>query len=434
MELQAGVVLAGRYRLERKIGEGGMGAVWVAKNLSVGTEVAVKTLTLDASANSEIVMRFRREAYLLACVQSDHVCRVLDFASDERYGHILVLEFIRGQSIHEHLKERLLSVEEALDIGTDVARGMLDLHRASIVHRDLKPGNVLLEQRADGRMRALIVDFGLGRRMRTEQEDASGITSMDTALGTLEYMAPEQIVNSRGAGPQADIYSLGAILYRSVTGRHLFGELRGAPLAQAKLGHDPPLFASGRSDPIAVGFEAIVQKTLKRKPADRYATTDELLADLLALHRRRDEIARSAAPLPRAPAPSAPPVGVAAPLPRGESPWAKSKPPDPPIEPAPNRGDRARKQGFSGVSVFFVALISMIAGAAIGTYAERLRSEEARRRDEGARTAIVAAVRAAPPAEASATSTSSAPVAEDSAAPSATPSGEAPPPDSPSAR
>src|SRR5215471_17527975 len=100
MDLGPGVVLAGRYRLERKIGEGGMGAVWAAKNLSVGTEVAVKTLKLDASANSEIVLRFRREAYLLACVHSDHVCRVLDFASDDRYGHILVLDFIRGESMH----------------------------------------------------------------------------------------------------------------------------------------------------------------------------------------------------------------------------------------------------------------------------------------------------------------------------------------------
>ncbi len=427
MELQAGTVLAGRYRLERKIGEGGMGAVWVAKNLSVGTEVAVKTLTLDASANSEIVMRFRREAYLLACVQSDNVCRVLDFAADERYGHILVLEFIRGESIHERLKKRLLSVEEALDIGTDVARGMLDLHRASIVHRDLKPGNVLLEQRSDGRTRALIVDFGLGRRMRTEEEDASGITAMDTALGTLEYMAPEQIVNSRGAGPQADIYSLGAILYRSVSGRHLYGELRGAPLAQAKLGQDPPLFATGRTDPIAAGLEAIVQRSLKRRPAERYATTDELLADLLALHRLRDDLARrSVAPV----APVAPPIAVAAPLPKGDSPWAASKPPEAPEAAASKRVDRRKTQGISGVAVFFIALVSMVAGAAIGTYAERLRANDARRKDAGDAAAALADLRTAVPVPAPSALRESAPVASDSAAASAAPSADAPSSDS----
>ncbi|HVY44265.1 MAG TPA: serine/threonine-protein kinase, partial [Minicystis sp.] len=298
--LEPGVVVAGRYRLERKIGEGGMGAVWAAKNLSVGTDVALKTLKLDASANSEIVMRFRREAYLLACVHSDHVCRVLDFVSDERVGHVLVLDFIRGVSLHDRLAERPLSIEEALEIGTDVARGMVDLHRASIVHRDLKPGNILLEARADGRHRALIVDFGLGRRMRPGG-DESGITSMDTALGTLEYMAPEQIVSSRSAGPLSDVYSLGAILFRAVSGKHVFGALTAGALARTKMTEDPPPLVTGRQDPLALGFEAVVNRALRKKPADRFASTDDLLAELVGLHRRRDEIAR-AAPSHRAPA------------------------------------------------------------------------------------------------------------------------------------
>src|SRR3954471_20173465 len=111
MDLAPGTVLAGRYRLDRKLGQGGMGEVWAAKNIAVGTDVAVKTLSLSASANVELVMRFRREAYLLACIRSDHVARVLDFASDESYGHVLVLDLIQGESLADVLRTRRISVE-----------------------------------------------------------------------------------------------------------------------------------------------------------------------------------------------------------------------------------------------------------------------------------------------------------------------------------
>ncbi|HEY4121467.1 MAG TPA: serine/threonine-protein kinase [Byssovorax sp.] len=408
MELAPGVVLVGRYRLERKIGEGGMGAVWVGKNMSVGTDVAIKTLKLDAAANSEIVMRFRREAYLLACVRSDHVCRVLDFASDERYGHVLVLDFIRGQPLSDLLAQRRLTVEEALEIGTDVARGMFDLHQANIVHRDLKPGNILLEPRPDGHFRALIVDFGLGRRIRPEEDMQSGITSMDVALGTLEYMSPEQIINSRGATHVADIYALGAMLYRAVVGRHMFGELTSVQLAQAKLGNESPPFKTGRADPLAQRFEAIVTRAIQKKVQDRYQTTEELLNDLRALHRQREvrspqtmalpaQAPMSGPPMPPSapphgpgstPAPFAPPQGaqampVAAPL---QAPAAAPAPSAPPAlgigaswAPAASPAATATqaKAGHSTGALVAAALVALVVGAAAGAFAEHARLEAA---------------------------------------------------------
>jgi eukaryotic-like serine/threonine-protein kinase len=285
MNLAAGAVLAGRYRLERKLGTGAMGQVWAAKNIAVGTDVAVKTLLAAASANAEIVMRFRRESFLLARIKNDHVARVLDFATDETFGLVLVMDLVDGQSLAEVLKTQHLSVEEAIDIGIDVLTGMLDLHRANVVHRDLKPGNVILEHRPVGRRRAVIVDFGLGRLMTTSAHEASGITRADMAVGTLEYMAPEQLLNSRNVTGAADIYALGAMLYRAVSGGHVFGDVTNVELAQTKVARDPPPLLTGRDDPVALGFEAVIARAIKRRPADRYTRAEEMLTDLEVLRR-----------------------------------------------------------------------------------------------------------------------------------------------------
>src|SRR5262249_54521515 len=141
--------------------------------------------------------------------------------------------------------------------------------------------------------RAVIVDFGLGRLLREETTggDISAITNVDTALGTMEYVAPEQILNSRGAVPTADIYSLGAILYRAVSGRHMLGTLEGPALAQAKIMGNvaPMVFTTGRADRLARGFEAIVNRALMRHPEARYQRAEELLADVNALYTRRRE-------------------------------------------------------------------------------------------------------------------------------------------------
>jgi eukaryotic-like serine/threonine-protein kinase len=410
MDLSAGTVLAGRYRLDRKLGQGGMGEVWAAKNISVGTDVAIKTLSLSASANVELVMRFRREAYLLACIRSDHVARVLDFVSDEKYGHVLVLDLIRGESLADLLRTRCLSVEEALDVATDVARGMLVLHKANIVHRDLKPGNIILEQRIESRFRGVIVDFGLSRLMRAEVDDTTGITSHETALGTLEYMAPEQILNSRGVTPTSDIYSLGAIVYRSVMGRQLYGELTGGALAHAKLRQDPPPFRTGRSDSISQGLETIVMKALKRRSNERYQSTDEVLADLTALHRRREVEAVNAAarassgPVSIGPSPYAQTQSMRA----SELPGAPHAPTNPPqtLPSQENAKPQPVRRGVPSWVLFVCVLGALIGGAVLGSVAERLRLVElesdtparpsAARTSKPAKTTTPAATTAAP--------------------------------------
>ncbi|MFO0590068.1 MAG: serine/threonine-protein kinase [Polyangiaceae bacterium] len=282
-ELQKGAVISGRYRVDARVGAGGMGAVYLGEHLAVGVRVALKQLLLAAAENHEVVARFRREAVFLGKIRSDHVARVLDFVTDDQYGLILVMEFIEGDPLSKILGARTLSVEETIDLGADIAAALVDLHRHHIIHRDLKPGNIIWQQLPNGQHRAVIVDFGVSRILEqgvSEDEEMTGITRADMALGTIEYMAPEQILNSRDVTPASDVYALGAILFRAHAGKHVFGEVYDAELAKKKIWTDPTPLATGRTDKLAKGLEAVVNRALTRSPKKRYTTADEVLTEL----------------------------------------------------------------------------------------------------------------------------------------------------------
>ena len=277
--------MAGRYRAERRVGSGGMGEVWVAEHAAVGLKVALKTLLPATSCDHEVVARFKREAYLLGKIRSDHVARVLDFVSDETHGLVLVMEFVEGQSLASILQHQRLTIDETIDLGIDVLSALCDLHLAHVVHRDLKPGNILMRPQPDGRQRAVVVDFGVSRLVSagTEEDSITGITKANMALGTLEYMAPEQILNSREVTAVSDLYAVGALLFRAVAGKHAYGNATDSELAHKKLLEDPPALSTGRLDQVGRGLEAVVNRALKRRPAQRYPTAAEMLADLTAV-------------------------------------------------------------------------------------------------------------------------------------------------------
>jgi eukaryotic-like serine/threonine-protein kinase len=187
-------------------------------------------------------------------------------------------------------------VEEAIELGCDVVTGLCDLHRANIVHRDLKPSNIILEPRADGGRRAIIVDFGVSRLMKGSDADdeLTNITRADMALGTLEYMAPEQMLDSRNVTGASDIYAVGAMFFRAVAGKHAFGNLADIELARNKLLNETPPLVTGRNDPVAKGYEEIIGKALRRKPADRYKRAVDFLTDLRMLRERARQQAKEA--------------------------------------------------------------------------------------------------------------------------------------------
>jgi serine/threonine-protein kinase len=288
MDLSPRAVISGRYRVDTKVGAGGMGEVWLGEHIAVGTRVAVKTLLPAAAMNHEVVARFKREAYILGRIRSDNVARVVDFVADDVYGLVLVMEFVEGDPLSRLLQERTLTVEEGVDLAVGLAGALKDLHAVNIIHRDLKPGNIIMAPTADGRRRAVVVDFGVSRVMSEkgtdEDEELTGITRADMAVGTIEYMAPEQILNSRNVTPGSDIYAAGAMLFRSCAGRHVHGAVQSdAELAQKKLTTESPPLPLNRDDKLAEGFARVVAKMVKRRPSERYKTADEVLADLLPL-------------------------------------------------------------------------------------------------------------------------------------------------------
>ena len=285
MQLSPGTVIAGRYRLERKVGTGGMGEVWLGEHTGVGVRVAVKTLLAEPGEDPEVVTRFKREAYVLARVRSDYVARILDFVTDEEHGAALVMEFVDGEPLSKALHVKRLTVEQTIELGADIASALVDLHTAQVVHRDLKPGNIILKPLPDGRKRAVVVDFGVSRMLTSgdSEEEITGITRTGMALGTLEYMAPEQILSSRDAKATADVYALGAILWRAVVGMHVFGDVYDVELAQQKIRVEAPPLVLERNDAVARGLTACIARMLKRRPSERHATADELLRDFLTL-------------------------------------------------------------------------------------------------------------------------------------------------------
>jgi serine/threonine-protein kinase len=274
-------VIAGRYRVDRKVGSGGMGEVWSGDHLAIGTRLALKTMLPAAAVNHEVVARFKREAFLLGRIRSDYVARVVDFVADDNFGLVLVMEFIEGVSLARVLTERNLTVEETVDVGCDLASALCDLHRAHIVHRDLKPGNVILSPQADGRHRAVVVDFGVSRLLSAGAEDEetiTGITRTDMAVGTIEYMSPEQILNSRSVTGASDIYAVGAILFRAVAGHHVFGEVHGeSELAQYKLTQEAPPLPIAIHDRLGAGLRDAVARTLRRRPSERFTSAEQMV-------------------------------------------------------------------------------------------------------------------------------------------------------------
>jgi serine/threonine protein kinase len=283
--LVPGRVVGGRYRLVRKVGAGGMGEVWCAEHLRLRMPVAVKILLGRGRGVPEIVARFEREARLLGRLRGDHVPQVMDFFDDDVLGPVLVTELVDGESLAKVL-EKPLTVEQAVELGIDLADALSHLHRANVVHRDLKPSNVILRPGADGARRATILDLGVSRLLDAEDGalEAADITAGDVVLGTLEYMAPEQIVSCGLVTPGADLYALGALLFRATTGVHVFGRgLDKLDVARAKLTRDAPALRTGRTDAMATGFAAVVGRALERCPSARYASAEALREDLVAL-------------------------------------------------------------------------------------------------------------------------------------------------------
>jgi hypothetical protein len=271
----------GAYRIDAAIGAGGMGEVYRAKDTRLERDVAVKILPPSWAADPQRRTRFEREARAVAALNHPNICTIHDVGHDQGLD-FLVMELVEGESLATRLAKGPLPLPQALARAIEIADALDRAHHHGIVHRDLKPGNVMLTAtRSSGshETHAKLLDFGLARIMPAPvapgsetATDTSPVTEAGALLGTLQYMAPEQI-EGQPADARTDIFSFGALLYEMVTGRRAFEGASTAALIAAILREDPPTL-----DPRELG--RIVRRCLAKDPSRRYQSARDLLIDL----------------------------------------------------------------------------------------------------------------------------------------------------------
>jgi serine/threonine protein kinase/class 3 adenylate cyclase len=283
----------GRFRLIEKLGEGGMGAVYRAEDVTDGTIVAVKVLGARSAREPEALRRFLKEARLLAEVNNPYVTNLLEVNEDGDI-HYLAIEFVAGKPLSDLLAERgQLDERVAVAIMADVARALVDAHPRGIVHRDIKPGNILLVTPElsepltthDSPLtppRVKLSDFGLARHV--VESESLAMTGTGAILGTPYYMSPEQCSGSGAIGPAADVYAMGATLFHLLAGRPPF--VADNPLNMIAMHcNEPPPALQKLNPALSDGVCQIVGKALAKHPDLRYPNAAALLRDLERLLR-----------------------------------------------------------------------------------------------------------------------------------------------------
>ena len=273
-----GEVISKRYRITALLGEGGMGAVYLAEHVHMKKRFALKLLHRDLAGNEEVIERFRREAEAAAHLDHPNVVAATDFGQTDDGSFFLVLEYIDGTSLREVIEGGPMPATRALHIARQIALGLGRAHDAGIVHRDLKPENVMLVRKEDDADFVKVLDFGVARTEPQSERAGSDqpLTRLGTVVGTPAYMAPEQALGEK-VTPRSDLYALGVVLYEMLTGKHPFD---GDPMAMLSLHLVAPVPAMAERAPGVVvppAVEALVRRLLEKDAAARPASGRELV-------------------------------------------------------------------------------------------------------------------------------------------------------------
>jgi eukaryotic-like serine/threonine-protein kinase len=282
--IKPGDVLAGKYRLERLLGVGGMGAVVQAWHVHFDERVAVKFLRGQVLASKNGLARFEREARSAFKIKSEHAARVIDLGFLESGLPYIVMEFLQGQDLGKVVETRgALPTTEAVDYLLQAAEAIAEAHTRGIVHRDLKPENLFLTQGADGFPCVKVVDFGISKAREPDDADeakkAHSLTSAGAALGTPSYMAPEQWGAAGSVGPSADVWALGVILYELLSAHTPFQASQLGELCKLVLMSPPSPLRGYRAD-VPEALEQIIVHCLEKDPAARFPNVAALAVAL----------------------------------------------------------------------------------------------------------------------------------------------------------
>jgi serine/threonine-protein kinase len=278
-----GSTVAGRYRVDARLGSGGMGTVYRAEQVAMGREVALKVLRPEIAHDPQVQARFAREARSASQVESPFVVTLFDHGQTPDGLLFIAMELLRGQTLAEYLREHgALPWPEAVRIGRDIARALSAAHEGGVVHRDLKPENVHL----GARDRAVkVLDFGIAKIVDRKRagEDAA-VTVAGAILGTPAYMSPEAAARSGNVGKPTDLYALGVILFEMVVGRAVFEEKEPVLLLGMHLRVDPERLREARPElDVPDALETLVDRLLAKEP-DARPTAAETIATLDELH------------------------------------------------------------------------------------------------------------------------------------------------------
>jgi tRNA A-37 threonylcarbamoyl transferase component Bud32 len=268
-----GTTLNGRYRLEARIGAGGMSTVYRAQDETLQRPVAIKLMNREVASDSDQLERFRREARAVAQLSHPHIVGVIDAGDDLDPTHprpYIVFEYIEGETLKDRIRRRgRLPIAEAVAYAIEIARALGAAHARHIVHRDVKPQNVLIDEEGS----AKVTDFGIARTLEEE-----GLTADGRVLGTTDYVSPEQALGQYVTG-QSDLYSLGIVLYEMLIGEVPFKGDNQVAVAMKHVREALPDVQAQRPE-ISSALAAVIDRATAKRPADRYADDAELIADL----------------------------------------------------------------------------------------------------------------------------------------------------------
>ena len=277
----------GRYEIRSKIGQGGMGEVYLAEDTTLRRPVAIKFISLDSMGNEEVNKRFLREAQIAAQLDHPNICTVHEVA-DENGRSFIVMQYVEGETLDARMKRKPLSISESVDTATAIADALTEAHNRGIIHRDIKPANIMITIRnqvkvMDFGLARLSQPFGLGSNLEIDAEASTQalLTTPGTIVGTVPYMSPEQ-VHGQALDARTDIFSFGVVLYQMLTGVQPFAAESPAGIISAILTREPSV-VSDFVKHCPAELDRIIRKCLAKDRALRYQTMSDVRTDLQRL-------------------------------------------------------------------------------------------------------------------------------------------------------
>jgi serine/threonine-protein kinase len=268
-----GDVLAGKYEVERVLGEGGMGVVVAARHRQLDQKVALKFM--HPGVAKDAIQRFMKEAKAVAKLRSENVARVMDVGTLEDRSPYIVMEYLDGEDLNAVAKSGAIPLADAIDYVMQAGVALAEAHAAGIVHRDVKPGNLFLTRRPDGSPLVKVLDFGISKMQSTDPDVDGSTTRTGTVMGSPSYMSPEQVRSSKFADARSDIWSLGVVLFYLTTGGLPF-EAETVPDMFVAILHHPPRSATSVNPALPAALDPVLERCFHKAAEDRYQNLAEL--------------------------------------------------------------------------------------------------------------------------------------------------------------